>query len=164
MLINSMPARLAADASPKIPLFDPLLGHRAGDNLIQQFRRNVRQYRCGRRSCLYFHWHRCFLTCYASNTKFLTGSVLKQVLQTLALKALNVAAQAALALAQYEGGLILGHDPRSSHRKLLEISSSGSPARSGPGLWGRVASLLPKPDRLLAKNRTTHCKRMGNTC
>ena len=47
-------------------------------------------------------------------------------------------------------------DPRSNHRRLFEISSSGSPARSGPGLWGRVASLLHKPDRLLAKNRTTH--------
>ena len=47
-------------------------------------------------------------------------------------------------------------DPRSCHRRLLEISSFGSPARSGPGLWGRVASLLHKPDRLIAKNRTTH--------
>ncbi len=28
--------------------------------------------------------------------------------------------------------------------------------RSGPGLWGRVASLLHKPDRLLAINRATH--------
>ena len=38
----------------------------------------------------------------------------------------------------------------------VRISSSGSPARSRPGLWGRVASLLHKPDRLLANNRTTY--------
>ncbi|MFN5350266.1 MAG: hypothetical protein ACK5A0_12125, partial [Polaromonas sp.] len=40
--------------------------------------------------------------------------------------------------------------------KLLKISSCGSPACSGPGLWGCLASLLHKPDRLLAKNRTNH--------
>jgi hypothetical protein len=44
---------------------------------------------------------------------------------------------------------------RTSRHRLLEISSSVSPARSGPGSWGRVASLLRKPDRLLAKNRIT---------
>jgi hypothetical protein len=31
-----------------------------------------------------------------------------------------------------------------------------TPARSGSGLWGHVAWLLHKPDRLLAKNRTTY--------
>ena len=42
-----------------------------------------------------------------------TKAFIEQALQTIALKALNVAAKTALALAQYQGGLILGHDPRS---------------------------------------------------
>ena len=46
--------------------------------------------------------------------------------------------------------------PRSSPHRLLEIPSCGSPARSGPGQWGRVASLLHKPNRSLAKNRTSY--------
>ena len=69
----------------------------------------------------------------------------------LAVKVRHVPTRKA-ALVQLHNG---SDDPRSSRRRLLEISSSGSPARSRSGLWGRVASLLHKPDRLLAKNRTT---------
>ena len=46
--------------------------------------------------------------------------------------------------------------PGSSRHRLLEMSSSGSPARSGPSLWGCLASILHKPDKLLTINRTTY--------
>ena len=59
---------------------------------------------------------------------YLAQPLVQQPLQSISLETFNMAAKAALALAQ----------------------------RSGPGLWGHVASLLHKPDRLLANNRTTY--------
>jgi monothiol glutaredoxin len=41
-------------------------------------------------------------------------------------------------------------------RRPLRISSAGAPAYSASGSWGPLASLLHKPDRLLAINRTTN--------
>ena len=55
---------------------------------------------------------------------YLAQPLVQQPLQSISLEAFNEAAKAALALAQYQGGLSPGSDdPRSSHRRLLEISS-----------------------------------------